>query len=78
MHENPYRSPVETREPPVARPPLSTRFVVGLVLLPPACWLLGRGLIPPDDVALRFSVVTWIVLSIVWWLVVPRRRIAPR
>ncbi|MEX2120592.1 MAG: hypothetical protein WD847_13440 [Pirellulales bacterium] len=47
------------------RSPLG-RSTIGCVALAPACWLLGRALIPPDDAAFRFSLAAWAAASIVW------------
>jgi hypothetical protein len=79
MDENPYKSP-ETKPGRMNDAHFSPfmRFLVGCGLLAPACWLLGRGLIPPDDVALRFSLVAWLVLTTTWGVFVFRKGTVPQ
>ncbi|MEX0713377.1 MAG: hypothetical protein WD278_13560 [Pirellulales bacterium] len=85
MNENPYKSPLcgpdtirgfSIRFTRLLRSPLG-RFTVGCLALAPACWLLGRALIPPDDAAFRFSLAAWAAASIVWagtvWINSPAR-----
>jgi len=66
MDENPYKAPVENgaQGPPLGSPLLV--FFQGAILLIPACWVLGRTLIPPDDVALRFSVIVYVPATALW------------
>jgi hypothetical protein len=65
--QNPYQSPL-AESSKAGKNKLSgwTLFIVGAAALAPISWLLGRGLIPPDDVALRFSAMAWPVLVLVW------------
>jgi hypothetical protein len=66
MEENPYQAPRENGAP---GPPLGRQlliFAVGGIFLVPACWALGRALIPPDDVALRFSVIVYVPAVALW------------
>jgi hypothetical protein len=86
LDENPYQSPqaegspqTEGEKAPLFRT-LSRRaqFLIGCAALAPVSWLLGRGLIPPDDVALRFSVAAWPVLATVWGSFVWRKRLIGR
>lgn len=74
MDQNPYKSPLcvpeadegfSVRVARLLKSPLA-RFTVGCVALAPACWLLGRALIPPDDAAFRFSLAAWAAASIAW------------
>lgn len=74
MDQNPYKPPLSgleadegfcVRVARLLRSPLG-RFAIGCVALGPACWLLGRALIPPDDAAQRFSLAAWAAASIVW------------
>ncbi|HEV3339641.1 MAG TPA: hypothetical protein VG125_04775 [Pirellulales bacterium] len=73
MEENPYKAPVEhgAEGPPQARQLLI--LALGVILLIPACWALGRAMIPPDDIALRFSVIIYIPATVLW-LAYTRRR----
>ncbi len=81
MDENPYQSPRthgsawtrETQSSLFRTLSRRTQFFVGCAVLAPVSWLMGRGLIPPDDVALRFSFVVWPVLAAVWGLFVWRQ-----
>jgi hypothetical protein len=65
MEENPYKSPAESG----AKTPLLARlltFAIVAVLLWPLSWMLGRLIIPPDDVALRWSVIVYIAAIAIW------------
>lgn len=72
MNENPYKPPSDG----VVSRAISRLlvFVVGAAFLWPACWALGRGLIPPDDVALRFSNITYVAAVVVWGMYVASRQ----
>jgi hypothetical protein len=71
MEDNPYKAPNQSEAlRPIARLLI---FAVGAALLWPACWALGRGLIPPDDVALRFSNTTYVAAVVVWGIYMASR-----
>jgi hypothetical protein len=73
MDENPYQSPL-TQGTKLRRISGLHLFLIGAFTLAPVSWLLGRGLIPPDDQALAFSLAAWPVLTIVWGGLVAMRR----
>jgi hypothetical protein len=74
MDENPYRSPLAAGTRIHQKVPGWKLVLIGSIVLAPVSWLLGRGLIPPDDEALMFSLGAWPVLALVWGLLVAMRR----
>lgn len=73
---NPYQAPRENgAKAQLGRPFIKLLiFAVGAVFLWPASWLIGRGLMPPDDVALRLSVIVYIAAVVVWGIYLASRR----
>ena len=65
MEENPYKSPNESGAK-TSLPARLLTFVIVAVLLWPLSWMLGRLVIPPDDVALRFSVIAYVAALAMW------------
>lgn len=76
MDENPYKAPRESgAKRPLAGPFAKLLiFAIGAAFLWPPSWLIGRGLIPPDDVALRLSVAVYIAAVAVWGIYVASRQ----
>lgn len=78
MDENPYKAPRERESG--AKEQFGGPFIkllifaMGAAFLWPASWLIGRGLIPPDDVALRLSVIVYIAAVAVWGIYVASRQ----
>jgi hypothetical protein len=70
MDDNPYKSPLAADDAERATRSRLVRYLAGAGFLAPASWLLGRGLIPPDNVADRFSLVAWLVLTTIWAVIV--------
>lgn len=65
MLENPYQSPAVVKIS--ARPsPGWAGWMLGCLGLAPLCWLAGRALIPPDNLALACSGAVWLILTVVW------------
>lgn len=53
-------------------------FSVGAVLLWPISWMFGRAIIPPDDVALRFSAIIYVPAIVVWAIYTSLAKVMPR
>jgi hypothetical protein len=75
MDENPYQAPIASGVA-VERKKLPdwAQFLVGSVAFAPFSWMLGHGLIPPDEQADRLAVGVWLVLVVVWGAIVFARR----
>ncbi|HEX7379574.1 MAG TPA: hypothetical protein VF278_20795 [Pirellulales bacterium] len=74
MEENPYKAPANSGLKLTGWFARLLIFVLGAAILWPASWLLGRGLIPPDDVVLRLSVVVYIAAVVVWGIYIASRQ----
>ena len=70
MDDNPYKSPLAAGDARGASRSRLVRFLTGAGFLAPASWLVGRGLIPPDNVADRFSLFAWLALTTIWAVIV--------
>jgi hypothetical protein len=72
-NENPYQSPFApgTR---LSRRSNRKRFFLGCIVLAPISLILGRMLIAPDDLALRFSLGAFPVVAVLWGAFIRRRK----
>jgi hypothetical protein len=71
MDENPYQSPLAAGSKS-KRLDNRSLFLVGCVFLAAISWLLGRGVIPKDEVALLFSLAAFPVAATLWGVLVRR------